>query len=126
MLVAAFANRGLCQEVFQIVLSRHQLVVGETNLAELERVLVTKLQMPEAQAREVLEFVAEHAEVVVPTEPAKWPRRDSDDQWVVAAALVGKVDMVVTGDKDLLEARADDQLKVVTPRSFWDSVHEHR
>lgn len=124
VLVAAFATRGHCQEVLQLVLSQHELVVGEANLTELERVLLTKLGMPETQAREIDEFVAEHAEVVVPTAPAKWPRRDLDDQWVVAAAMLGKVELVVSGDKDLLEAGGDNQCQVVTPRAFWNSLHE--
>ena len=124
VLVAAFATRGLCQQVFEVVLSQHQLVLGETNLTELERVLLTKLRMPKARVQEVVEFVAERAEVVAPTAPAKWPSGDPDDQWVVAAAMAGDVDMVVSGDKDLLDAPHEDHLRVVTPRTFWDSLNE--
>ena len=70
VLVAAFATRGFCRRVFDLVLSQHQLVVGETNLTELERILLTKLRMPEAQVEEVVATVTERAEVVAPTEPA--------------------------------------------------------
>ena len=124
VLVAAFATHGVCQDVFQLVLSEHHLVLGEANVEELERVLATKLRMPLAQVQEVVEFVREHAEVIVPTAPAEWPVRDADDRWVVAAALAGKVDVVVSGDKDPLEDSVEDQLRVVSPRSFWDAPSE--
>lgn len=121
VLVAAFATRGFCRQVFDLVLSQHQLVVGETNLAELERILLTKLQMPEPQVKEVVAIVSEHAEVVAPTEPAKWPKQDPDDQWVVAAAVIGTVDTVVSGDSDLLDSPEEDRFQVVSPRDFWES-----
>ena len=122
VLVAAFATRGFCRRVFDLVLSQHQLVVGETNLTELERILLTKLRMPEAQVEEVVATVTERAEVVAPTEPAKWPKQDPDDQWVVAAAVLGNVDTIVSGDSDLLDSPEKDQFQVVTPRDFWDSL----
>ena len=46
VLVAAFATRGFCFDILQVVLAEHQLLVGETVLQELERTLAEKLLMP--------------------------------------------------------------------------------
>lgn len=125
VLVAAFATRGLCQDVLNLVLAQHALVVGESNLEELERVLRDKLRMPSDRIIEVVAFVRQQAEVVSPRRPATWPRRDEDDQWIAAAALQGAVEMLVTGDKDLLvEADSRDDVRIVTPRGFWDALHD--
>ena len=46
VLVAAFATRGLCADVFRTVLAEHDLIVGEVILTELRRVLTTKFKVP--------------------------------------------------------------------------------
>ncbi len=126
VLVAAFATRGLCQDVLQIVLAEHRLLVGQTILDEFERVLRDKLRMPVRQIEEVVSFVVEQSEVISPAAPAAWPQNDPDDRWVVAAALHGSAESMVTGDKDLLEASCGEELRVVTPRGFWDLLHDQQ
>ena len=120
VLVAAFATRGLCHDILQLVLAQPQLLVGETVLDELQRVLADKLGIPEARVSEVVGFVREHADVVAPTEPATWPDTDPADRWIAAAALNGAADILVTGDKDLLEATPLAGLRIVSPRGLWE------
>ena len=124
VLVAAFTTRGICQDVLQIVLAEHQLLVGKTVLTELGRVLEGKLRMPAHQVEEVIAFISEYAEVVTPAAPTTWPERDPDDQWVDAAALDGTTDMLVTGDKDLLDEEHGTNLRIVTPRGLWELLRE--
>ena len=120
VLVAAFATRGFCLDILQLVLAEHRLVVGRTIVEELERILAEKLRMPDARVREVVGFVRDHADVVTPDEPAAWPESDPADRWVAAAALIGAADVLVTGDRDLLDARPAAGLRVVTPRGLWE------
>ena len=120
VLVAAFTTRGLCQDVLQIVLAEHQLLVGKTVLTELERVLEDKLRMPTHQVKEVIAYISEYAEIVTPVAPATWPKRDPDDQWIAAAALDGAADILVTGDNDLLDADHGTTLRIVSPRGLWE------
>ena len=122
VLVAAFATRGLCQDVLRIVLSEHSLLVGETILVELERILTDKLRMPAPRVQEVVMFVREHGEVVTVADPAPWPENDPDDRWVVAAAAEGSADVLVSGDKDLLAVRGAVSFQILTPRGFWESL----
>lgn len=125
VLIAAFATRGLCEDVLQIVLAEHRLLVSETILEEFKRVLGDKLRIPAGQIEEIVSFVREQSEMVSPDTPATWPESDPDDQWVVAAALYGDAELVITGDKELLSASSVEQLGVVTPRGFWDLLHDH-
>jgi predicted nucleic acid-binding protein len=91
-------------------------------LDELERILVDKLRMPTAKARAAVVFVRELATLVAPSEPAAWPRRDPDDQWIVAAALEARVDVLVTGDRDLLDIAEELPIPTVSPRGFWEKL----
>ena len=122
VLVAAFATRGLCEDVLRIVLSEHSLLASDLILDELERILTDKLRMSVRRVREVVAFIREHGEVIVPVDPAPWPENDPDDRWIVAAALAGSADLLVTGDKDLIAVGDAVGFPVVTPRGFWESL----
>jgi len=126
VLVAAFATRGFCHDILQIVLAEHRLLVGETVLQELERILADKLAAPEAHVSEVIGFVREHADVVAPVEPASWPATDPADRWIAAAAVRGRADVLVTGGRDLLEAAPGGDLRVVSPRGLWELLRSAR
>ena len=60
--------------------------------------------------------------MIVPADPAPWPENDPDDRWIVAAALAGSADMLVTGDKDLIAVGDAAGFPIVTPREFWESL----
>ena len=102
------------------MLAGHQLLAGETILKDLERILADKLCMQEADVRKVVGFVRDHAEVVMTPAPAERLGGDPDDRWLVAAALAGSADAVVTGDKDLLDAGPAEGLRIVSPRGMWE------
>ena len=119
----ASPSRGVCAAVLNAVLAGHELVMGDKVLEECERVLVEKLGVSAARAGAAISFLVRHAEVIRPAEPATWPQRDPDDRWIVAAALEGKVDALVTGDGDILDERQD-ELKILTPRQALELLHE--
>jgi uncharacterized protein len=120
--IAAFATRGLCEDVFRAVLAEHELVVSEFILGELERVLREKLKMPPVRIRAVVSFIGQVAVLVDPSEPSDWPKNDPDDQWVVATATVGDAQVLVTGDRDLLQTTRDVPIDILSPREFWDRL----
>lgn len=120
VLVAAFATRGFCHDILQIVLAQHQLLVGETVLQELERILTSKLGVPQENVNELIGFLREHADVVAPVRPASWPATDPADRWIAAAAIHGMAEILVTGDKDFLDAPPVEGLRIVSPRGLWE------
>ena len=74
-------------------------------LEELERLIrYPRLReyVREEEGTRFLAMVATLSELVVP--PDEVPRicRDRDDDWVIACAVAGDADVVVTGDDDLL------------------------
>jgi putative PIN family toxin of toxin-antitoxin system len=46
--------------------------------------------------------------------------RDAKDDYILVSALVGRADYLVTGDRDLLVLIQVGQVRIVTPREFWD------
>lgn len=124
-LVSAFATRGLSADVFQLILAEHQLMTGEFVLTELRRVLLKKLKVPRQVATNAEELLRRHHVEPVPEKPSKIQVRDEDDRWVLESALRAKAEVLVTGDKDLLDISENvSELKMLTPRGFWELVQE--
>ena len=125
VLVSAFATRGLCADVFRLVLASHELVVGQVVLEELEGVLRKKVGLPEGALQELLEFLREHTIIEKPEKTDLEVVADLADAWVLASAVVAKADCLVTGDSDLLEISEEVDLEIVTPRELWERLRRH-
>ncbi len=124
-LVSAFATRGLSTDVFQLVLAEHQLMTGEFVLNELACVLTEKLNVPERIVRDAEDLLRRHHIEPLPDQPSEVQVRDEDDRWVLESALRAKADVLITGDKDLLDiSKQLPQLNIVTPREFWELVQK--
>ena len=119
VLVSAFATRGLCADVMRDVLAEHTLVTGDVVLRELRRALRTKLKVPPGTVEAIEGFLREHEVVPKPRAPHELQVRDPDDRWVLASAVDGHADVLVTGDRDLLDLGKKAPLLVVDPRGFW-------
>lgn len=124
VLIAAFAARGLCADVLRAVLTEHELVLGEVILDEFRRILKSKLRVPEDRI-ESAEAVFSAIEILPkPEKPFSISIRDRADRWIVATAMFGRADVLVTGDRDLLDISREAPLPILTPRAFWELLRE--
>lgn len=124
VLVSAFTTRGICADVLAVVLAEHQLVLGEKVLAELRRVLRNKMRMPPDAVTEAEAFLRQEAVVVSTGSELLAEIRDPDDAEVLAQAIEGLADVLVTGDRDLLDVTAELPVEVLSPRGFWEKLHD--
>jgi putative PIN family toxin of toxin-antitoxin system len=123
VLVSAFASRGLCADLLEVVLAEHDLVVGRNVLRELAKALREKVRLPAPRADEIVDFVAREAvEVVDRAVPAR-ASVDLDDRRVLGEALGGQAEAFVTGDGALLELRTFEGLAILSPRQLWEALH---
>jgi putative PIN family toxin of toxin-antitoxin system len=120
VLVSAVGTRGLCADVLQTVLAEHDLVVGEAVLAELQHVLPKKMRLSPGLTQEVDAFLRHEGDVVATGAPAPAEPRDPDDIAVLEQAVAGQIDVLVTGDRDLLELDGKLPFRILNPRGFWD------
>ncbi|MEX2285226.1 MAG: putative toxin-antitoxin system toxin component, PIN family [Gemmatimonadota bacterium] len=120
VLIAAFATRGLCSDVLRTVLTEHELVLGDVIITELRRNLKSKLRLPENQVAAIEAVFSAIDLVPKPAEVMDTPIRDRADRWILATAVAGDADVLVTGDDDLLSAAASAPIPIVSPRAFWE------
>jgi len=122
VLVSAFATRGLCADVIRHILAEHDLITGEVIIVELRRVLRDRIKVPAATITAIEQLLRDQIVVPKPSAPHPLPIRDQDDRWVLASAVAGEADVIVTGDSDLLEVASQAPIPIVDPRGFWKMV----
>ena len=119
--VSGFATRGLCADVIRLVLTEYEVITGDVVLKELERVLTRKIELPAETIQEIIAFLEQLTVQSTPKAVSPIPVRDEDDQWVLASALAATAEVLVTGDKDLLDiAEKVTGLTITDPRGFWN------
>lgn len=119
VLVAALVARGTCNELVEHVALRHTVVTSEVLLAELQDVLTRKFRYAVGDARETVALVRSRATVVIPRSLAAPVCRDADDDAVLAIAVTGECQCLITGDDDLLAIRNYAGIPILKPSAFW-------
>ncbi len=122
VLVSAVATRGICSDLLNLVLAEHELIVGETVLTEIQKVLRQKFRVPEEIIVEFDALLRAEALIVPKAKTTSIAVRDKSDMAVLAEAISGKAEVLVTGDRDLLEITAKVPLDILTPRGLWERL----
>lgn len=122
VLVSAFTARGLCADLFQAILADHVPVVSETVLDEFEAVLQSKFRHSGAVALERVQFLRRFCELAPAGSPRALAGIDAQDRKVIADALAGGVDALVTGDQAMLSLESIERMPLLSPRQLWDAL----
>lgn len=93
---------------------RVTLVTSLFILNELETVLAEKFGLTKQGAKSRTRLLGHVAEVVKPLRVEKVVR-DPDDDFIVATAIAGQAQYIVTLDKDLLELKTHKGISNITP-----------
>jgi len=122
VLASAAATRGLCADVLRAVFASHELLISEDALNELKRVLTSKFGV---EQRFIDEFSALLRQDAVLCPRVSLPRvelQDKDDLPILGAAIAAHAEVLVTGDRELLNLGHIQSLAIVSPRQFYEKL----
>ena len=122
VLISAFAARGLCADLMRLLLAEHDVLTGEVNLTELRRVMLKRFKATAAQVDVIEQLLRDQTVIPKPAALLSLKVRDADDAWVLASAVAGAADLLVSGDQDLLVLASRVPLPIVSPRDAWHRV----
>jgi putative PIN family toxin of toxin-antitoxin system len=114
-------------EVVDVYLARGDftLLISPVLLEELDRVLQYPRLHRYYDAETRLRFVALIAALSETVDlPDEVPRicRDPADDWVIACAVVGGADVIVSGDQDLLDLGQVSDIPIISARQFLERL----
>jgi putative PIN family toxin of toxin-antitoxin system len=124
VLVASVAADGLCRDLVRVRLRPHAIITSEPLLRELRTVLRTKFKV-DPDELPLLSALTEEAEVVAPVRLGERVCRDKDDDVVLATAVAGEANAIVTGDADLLVLKKFRGIRILSPRQFLELLDRH-
>lgn len=117
VLIAALVADGLCRDILKRRLANWEIIVSRPLLEELERTLKEKFDATPSEIP-FLKVLQDRA-TMVRIKPLSHPIcRDSDDDKILATAIAGKAEILLTGDKDLLVLKEHIGIRILSPRQF--------
>ncbi len=121
VLYSALAAKGFCEEVVDGAVAEGDTVWSDPLKRELESLLTRRHKIGPA-TRVALEAYVDLCEIVEPHPLGERVCRDEDDDVVLATALAGKADVIVTGDKHLLVLKKFRGIEILSPRQFLERL----
>jgi putative PIN family toxin of toxin-antitoxin system len=118
VLIAALIARGFCHELFEYCIQRHTLVASDFIFEELREKLVGKFKYNSELADEAVTLLRSKMEVVTPARLDAPVCRDPDDDNILATAVTGNCEVIITGDKDLLVLKRFGNVEILSPSGF--------
>ncbi|MBF0570493.1 MAG: putative toxin-antitoxin system toxin component, PIN family [Candidatus Omnitrophica bacterium] len=123
VLVAAFATHGVCHELFEHCLKYTTILCGDFIAGEVERILIDKIKIPARKSSEIIRYLKSQAQWISPERVVVENLRDPNDHMIIATALSGEADYLITGDKDMLVLKKIKRTIIISPREYWILCH---
>jgi putative PIN family toxin of toxin-antitoxin system len=118
VLLAAYGFGGVCLELVELCLARHNVILSEHILGELLEHLQGKFGVDEQRAIAITGRLRASVSRVVPLLVSAEACRDADDLPVLGTLLAADGDCLVTGDRDLLGLGEFSGLPILSPRQL--------
>lgn len=109
-------SRWLAEKPFELVVSR--AIIDEVRRAARYERVRKYMRLSQREAEALLAIVQASANLVTGTTAIEGVAVDADDHQVLAAALEGDADFLVTGDQELLALRRHAGFRIITAAAF--------
>lgn len=124
-LISAFLSGSYSSEIVSLASRKKiKLITTKSLNADLSEVFHKKVSRGQLKINHYLNKIHAISEVVSPTQTIQVVDRDIDDNKVLEAAVEGGCKYIVTGDKDLLELKNYQGIKILAPKDFINEFKE--
>jgi putative PIN family toxin of toxin-antitoxin system len=120
--ISALQFGGVPKQALVHAIATADLLVCTQIEDEVVRVMHDKFNhSPQEISNRLSEYLMEAIRIAV-TGKLSGICRDPNDDFILECATIGKADLIVTGDKDLLSLSSHGAISILTPRQYLDRV----
>ena len=119
LIAASITRAGVCAELLEDVLTRHELVLSDFIIEEVERKLRDKFRFSDRDVRSLIRFLVHQSERVEPALVPATVCRDPQDRPILGTAVAGRAALLLTGDQDLLTIGHYENIVISRPADYW-------
>lgn len=115
VLVSALINEGKPRTLVLKLIEKHTIILSSQLIAEFEEVLARdKFMVKPSQVNRFISILVQTSKIVQDHSRFKVVEDDPDDDAILNVAYTGKADLIVTGDRHLLELEKFKKTRIVT------------
>jgi putative PIN family toxin of toxin-antitoxin system len=121
--ISAILFRGKPAKILEMCIfeNKIEIAISPDLLAELIGKLKYKFGLNESLLTEIKDFFSAKLNYILPEYKTKICR-DTDDNKIIDLAISSGSNYIVTGDKDLLDLKAYQDIKIIKPEVFLDLI----
>lgn len=119
VIISGFTARGHSFDVIKDVAYKHEVYYTEHLLEEIQRILSTKFSLSNSVIHFAIFIIKRDLIKGKTTSNVEKICRDPDDNQILADALVNGIEVIITGDSDLLVLKNYKGIKIISPRDYW-------
>lgn len=117
---AVLSNGGHCSEIVDHCVHDHEPYTTTFILEELKKVFREKdFLFAENSLSGLLKFINQFYILGQTAGTVDNVCRDPNDDQILADALINQVDVIITGDKDLLDMKSYKGIRILLPKDYW-------
>ena len=119
VIISGFVSQGYSFDVIKDTANKHEVYYTEYLLKETQKSLSTKFPLSREAINSIISTVKKQFIEGKTANTVEKISRDPKDNQVLADAVTNEIDVIKTGDKDLLELKNYKGIKIITPRDYW-------
>ena len=119
VIISAFLTKGTSFEVIVDAIGFHEIYYTDFLIEELKKVFKEKFCFSKQSIDEKINFIKQY--FIKGRNAIKLERicRDVSDNRILSDAIFNQIDLLVTGDSELLEIKQYKRLKIISPDEYW-------
>lgn len=119
VIVSAIVTRGLSFDVIKDSNYKHKVFYTAYLLKEVQKVLATKFPLSDKTIKSAVSLMKKYFIEGKTSHTVDKICRDPDDNQVLADTVVNGIEILITGDKDLLVLKKYKGIKIILPKDYW-------
>ncbi len=124
VILSSLVTQGLSHRVLKICIDNHKLFISKWIINEVIEKLELKFTIKKSEIKRIKEFVLNAFETIEPKGEIPTVCRDKDDNNILHLAEYLNADVIITGDKDLLDLKKFNKTIIITPRIFMEEHYK--